>query len=150
MSAAYSPRWCPDFTLLHGSAGASHILVDITVPSVVSRSALPVASEDPNAVAVSAEASKHATYGPVQPHVVLPFVVEDAGGLGPAAEKFLHCCKDKCNNELSDYEYEKSNWSSYGFSNYYRQQLAVANAAGVGHYMMVVAAILRTHGGVGF
>ena len=99
---------------------------------------------------MSAEASKNATYGPVQPNVVLPFVVEDAGGLGPAAEKFLHCCKDKCANELSDYEDDKSNWSSRGFSNYYRQKLAVANAAGVGHYMMVVAAILRTHGGVGF
>ena len=53
---------------------------------------------------MSAEASKRATYGNVQPHVVLPFVVEDAGGMGAEVVKFFDKCKAKVKNELDESE----------------------------------------------
>ena len=149
MSAIYSPQWCPDFTCLHGDETGSHILVDVTVPSVVKQTALPVASHDPKAVTESAEASKRATYGNVAPDaVVLPFVIEDSGGMGTEAAKFFCKCRDKVKNELSHGEEALSNWSCYGFSNFYRQSFATANAKGMGHYFMATAALLRTHGGI--
>ena len=149
VSAAYSPRWCPDFTCLHGDDGA-HILVDVTVPSVVKRTALPAASHDPKAVSESAEASKRATYGNVGRNVVLPFVLEDSGGMGTEAAKFFSKCQDKVKNELSRGDEALSNWSCHGFSNFYKQAFAVANARGLGFYFMATAAVLRTHRAVPF
>ena len=36
----------------------------------------------------------------------------------------------------------------YGFSNFYRQSFATANAKGMGHYCAAPAALLRTRGGI--
>ena len=74
-SLAYSPNWCPDITLIHGARDGNHVLVDVTCPSVVTRAALPAACHMPLATAVAATAMKHARYGNVHPHTVLPFVV---------------------------------------------------------------------------
>ena len=82
---AYSPNWCPDITLglIHGARArdidGNHVLVDVTCPSVVTRAALPAACHMPLATAIAATAMKHARYGNVHPHTVLPFVVEHAG-----------------------------------------------------------------------
>ena len=149
VSAGYSPLRCPDFTLLHGHETGSQIIVDVTCPSVVKRTGLAAAAVDDRANALSAEASKQATYGNVQPHVVLPFVVEDAGGMGPAAHSFFHKCCKKVQNQLSFSDEKQANWSCLGFSNFYFQSFAVANARGLGHFYMVAAAILRTHGSAG-
>ena len=111
---------------IHGSDAGSHVLVDVTVPSVTKQTALPIASQDPTAVSLSAESSKRATYSNVQRHVVLPFVFEDSGGMGAEAEKFFHKCQDKVKNALSNREEEASNWSCRGFANFYRQSFAIA------------------------
>ena len=114
---------------------------------VVKQTALPVASRDPKAVTESAEASKRATYrnGNVAP-VVLPFVIEDSGGMGTESAKFFCKCRDKVKNELSHGDEALSNWSCYGFSNFYRQSFEAANAKGTWHYFMAPAALLRTRG----
>jgi hypothetical protein len=92
--------------------------------------------------------SKLRVYGDVQPHVVLPFVVEHAGALGKEAMGFFKECRKKVSNELSDRDAARSTWSSWGFSNFYLQSLSVANLKGQGHFFASAAAILRARGGV--
>ena len=46
---------------------------------MAARAALPAACHIPLATAITAAAMKHARYGDVHPHTVLPFVVEHAG-----------------------------------------------------------------------
>ena len=148
ISRTYSPNYCPDITLLHGSKTGSHVLVDVTVPSVVKQTAMPAASCMARAVSSAAEADKRHSYGAVAPHVVLPFVVEHAGALGKEADKFFHAIIKKVNNELNASEEAESSWSSRGFSNYYYQRISVANLKGLGHFFMVAEALLRTAGNV--
>ena len=147
-SAVYSPHYCPDFSLLHGSSGGTHVLVDVTCPSVVTRTIVPASSHTPSAAATAAAASKLGVYGDVQPHVVLPFVVEHAGALGKEAMGFFKECRKKVSNELSDRDAARSTWSSWGFSNFYLQSFSVANLKGQGHFFASAAAILRARGGV--
>ena len=59
----YSPNWCPDITLTHGTRDGNHALVDVTCPSVVTRAALPATCHMPLATAIAATAMKHARYG---------------------------------------------------------------------------------------
>ena len=70
--------------------------------------------------------------------------------MGPAAHGFFHKCCKEVQNQLSFSDEKQANWLCLGFSNFYFQSFAVANARGLGHFYMVAAAILRTHGGVGF
>ena len=69
-------------------------------PSVVTRTIVPASSHTPSASATAAAASKLGVYGDVQPHVVLPFVVEHAGALGKEAMGFFKECRKKVANEL--------------------------------------------------
>ena len=46
-----------------------------------------------------AEAQKRRTYGNVAPHVVLPFVLDDLGGLGKEAWSFLLQCRDRAGSQ---------------------------------------------------
>ena len=89
------PNWCPDITLIHGARDGNHVLaiVDVTCPSVVTRAALPAAFHMPLATAIAATASKHARYGNVHPHTVLPFVVEHAGGINKEGMQFFRMCR---------------------------------------------------------
>ena len=77
-------------------------------------------------------------------------MIEDSGGMGTEAAKFFCKCRDKVKNELSHGDEALSNWSCYGFSNFYKQAFAVANARGLGFYFMATAAVLRTHRAVPF
>ena len=79
----------------------THILVDITCPSVVSAATLPIASTDPRAVSLAHEANKRRTYGVVAPHVVLPFVLDDSGGLGKEAWTCLLQCRNRAGSQLA-------------------------------------------------
>ena len=98
----YSPQWCPDLTLLHGSHAGTHNLIDVTTASVVATNVLPIAARVPLVVADQAESSKRNKYGPVAPHVLLPFVVEHAGALGKeATEHFRRCKKESMVSEES-------------------------------------------------
>ena len=144
---AYSPNWCPDLTCLFGTKDHTHILIDITCPSVVSSAAVGVASVDPNALSVAHEANKRHTYGVVAPHVVLPFVLDDSGGLGKEAFKFLLECRDRAAGQLATQDFEKTNWSCRAFTTYYLQRLSLASVRGWGHFFMVVSSILRGAGG---
>ena len=86
----------------------------------------------------------------VAPHVVLPFVVGHAGALGREADKFFHACIKKARNGLSPFEEAASSWSCRGLSNFYYQKISVSNLKGLGHFFMVVAAMLRSANGVAF
>ena len=70
-------------TLIHGAHDGNHVQADATCTSVVTRSALPATCHMPwpLATAIAATAVKHAGYGNMHPHTVLPFVVEHAGGV---------------------------------------------------------------------
>ena len=140
---AYSPNWCPDLTCLFGTPNHTHILVDITCPSVVSAAALPIASTDPRALSLAHEANKRRTYGVVAPHVVLPFVLDDSGGLGKEAWTFLLQCRDRAGSQLAPRDFERMNWSCAAFTTYYLQSLSLASVKGWGHFFMVVSSILR-------
>ena len=48
---------------------------------MVTRAALPAACHMPLATVIAATVVKHARYGDMRPHTVLPFVVEHAGGI---------------------------------------------------------------------
>ena len=98
---AYSPNWRPDLTCLFGTPDHTHILIDITCPTVVSSAAAPIAAVDPDALGIALAAGKRRTYGNVAPHVVLPFVLDDSGGLGKEAWAFLLKCRDKAEGQLA-------------------------------------------------
>ena len=142
-SLAYSPNWCPDITLIHGARDGNHVLVDVTCPSVVTRAALPAACHMPLATAIAATAMKHARYGNVHPHTVLPFVVEHAGGINKEGMQFFRMCRDAADNKLNARASDLSSWSSKGFSNFFLQSLSLANLKGLGHLFMVTAASIR-------
>ena len=142
-SLAYSPNWCPDITLIHGARDGNHVLVDVTCPSVVTRAALPAACHMPLATAIAATAMKHARYGNVHPHTVLPFVVEHAGGINKEGMQFYRMCRDAADNKLNTRASGLSSWSSKGFSNFFLQSLSLANLKGLGHLFMVTAASIR-------
>ena len=55
----------------------------------ITRTIVPASSHTPSAAATAGAASKLGVYGNVQPHVVLPFVVEHAGALGKEAMVFF-------------------------------------------------------------
>ena len=111
----------------------------MTTTSVTKRSALPLAAESAGAAARGAADAKHHAYGAVAPHVVLPFVVEDAGALGKDAIGFLKRCKKKLKNSLPALTESDSNWSNRGFSNYFFQSFSLANARGLGHFFTTAA-----------
>ena len=143
VSRAYSPNWCPDLTLIHGSHTGSHVLIDVTCTSVVASSILPAASSTPLFASVAAAARKLHTYGIVLPHVVLPFVVEHAGGLGKDAMVHFRRCWKIVKNQLSEQEEEVCSWPSRWFSNFFLQALLVANVQGPGNCCMTAANVIR-------
>ena len=144
VSHAYSPNWCPDLTLLHGSDHGSHVLIDVTTTSVVAQQCMPGSSRQALLASRGAESRKRAVYGNVAPHVVLPFVVEHAGALGLAAMQHFRRCRRIAVNQLSPQLDEVSTWSSRGFSNYFLASVSVANCKGLGHFFMSAASILRS------
>ena len=48
-----------------------------------------------------AEDTKYGIYGNVAPRAVLPFAVEDGGGLGPEALAFIERCRVRRSDELA-------------------------------------------------
>ena len=140
---AYSPNWRPDLTCLFGTPDHTHILIDITCPTVVSSAAAPIAAVDPDALGIALAAGKRRTYGNVAPHVVLPFVLDDSGGLGKEAWAFLLKCRDKAEGQLGAAEFSKLDWSCQAFTSYYLRSLSLASVRGWGHFFMTVASILR-------
>ena len=106
--------------------------------------ALPAAAKAAGVAARGARAAKLHCYGAIAPHVVLPFVLEDAGALGKDAIDFVHKCKKKLQNQLPSMTEAELNWSNRGFSNYFFQSLSLANARGLGHYFTTAATMLTT------
>ena len=145
-SAAYSPHWCPDATLIHGHASGSHWVVDVVCPAVVTKSALPAAALEPLAVAADAEDFKRWRFGNIAPHaVLLPFAVEHGGALGGEARKFFKLVQAQVHNRLSPREEELAGWSVTKFCDYYHRTLSAATLKGLGHFVSTAAAVLRGH-----
>jgi hypothetical protein len=140
---AYSPHWRTDFTSLFGSKDHTHIICDVTCPSVVTASALHVTASDPDALSLAHAADKRRTYGAVAPHVVLPLVVDDSGGLGKEAWQFLLECRDKAAGRVAVGDFGDLNWSCSSFTSYYLQSISLASVRGWGHFFMVASSMLR-------
>ena len=145
VSAVYSPLVCPDVTLLHAAPNGAHVVIDVTTTSVTKAGALPAASESAGATARGAAAEKLGKYGALGPHVLLPFVVEDAGALGKEAKDFLKKCKGVLRDTLPMVSESELNWSNRGFSNYFYQSLSLANVQGMGFFFTSAAAIVHSH-----
>ena len=79
------------------------------------------------------------------PHVLLPFVVEDAGALGKEAKDFLKKRKGVLRDTLPMVSESELNWSNRGFSNYFYQSLSLANVQGMGFFFTSAAAIVHSH-----
>ena len=99
----------------------------------------------PLATAIAAAAMKHARYGDVHPHTVLPFLVEHAGlgGINKEGMQFFRMCRDAADNKLNTRASGLSSWPSKGFSNVFLQPLPLTNLKGLGHLFMVTAASIR-------
>ena len=117
--------------------------MDITTSSVTKGPALPAAAQIPGVVAAAAEAAKREVYGDVTPCKLIPFVVEEGGGLGKEAVKFLLWCKSRVRADSFGFELKETNWSNRGFSNWAFQSLSLANAKGLGHYFASACAHIR-------
>ena len=139
----YSPHHIPDLSLIHAAPNGSHVLLDITTSSVTKGPALPAAAQIPGVVAAAAEAAKREVYGDVTPCKLIPFVVEEGGGLGKEAVKFLLWCKSRVRADSFGFELKETNWSNRGFSNWAFQSLSLANAKGLGHYFTSACAHIR-------
>ena len=126
----WSPNHCPDLTLSHQSEAGSHILIDVTTIATVCTSVLRGAASSACHAAGVAETTKYQSYGNVDPHVVLPFAVEDGGALGKEARRLFFMCRDRCSNRLLAADDDVASWSARGFSNFFFQQLSRANLKG--------------------
>ena len=109
---------CPDLTLFHQSEAGTHILLDVTTTATVCSSVLRGAASVACHAAGAAERTKYQSYGAVDPHVVVPFAVEDGGALGKEARRLFFTCRDRCCNQLLAADDDVASWSSRGFSNF--------------------------------
>ena len=135
------PRW--PLTLSHQSEAGSHILIDVTTIATVCTSILRGAASGACHAAGVAETTKYQSYGNVDPHVVLPFAVEDGGALGKEARRLFFMCRDKCSNRLLAADDDVASWSARGFSNFFFQQLSRANLKGLAHFFQRAAAVVE-------
>ena len=126
------------------------MLCDVTCPSVVTSAALHASSSDPEAIGLAHAADKRSTYGAVAPHVVLPLVVDDSGGLGKEAWQFVLECRDRVVGHLAHgmnaEDSGQLNWSCSSFKSFYLQSISLASVRGWGHFFMVASSILRGAG----
>ena len=72
----YSPKHCPDVTVLDAEGPGQHVLFDVATARPMSDAHLGAAMMAPGAAAKKVEESKVATYGDVRPHHLIPFGVE--------------------------------------------------------------------------
>ena len=136
----WSPSHCPDLTLFHQSEAGTHILLDVTTTATVCSSVLRGAASVACHAAGAAERTKYQSYGAVDPHVVVPFAVEDGGALGKEARRLFFTCRDRCSNQLLSADDDVASWSSRGFSNFFFQKLSRANLKGIAHFFQRAAA----------
>ena len=96
----------------------------------------------PLATDIAATAMKHAGYGNLHPHTVIPFVVEHAGGINKEGMQFFRMCRDAADSKLNARASGLPSWSSKGLSAFFLQSLSLAIAnlyKGLGHLFMVTA-----------
>jgi len=92
-----------------------------------------------------AEDAKYGDYGDVAPHTVLPFAVEDGGGLGPQAQAFVERCRVRSSDQLSARSEALTSWTCSGFTNFHLASISFAHAG----YFVHAANLLRSGFGRG-
>ena len=90
-----------------------------------------------------AETTKYQCFGDVNPHVVVPFAVEDGGALGKEARRLFFTCRDRCSNKLLPADDDAASWSSRGFSNFFLQKLSRAKPKGLANFFRRAAAVVQ-------
>ena len=101
------------------------------------------AAATPLAAAKMAEDTKYGDYGNVAPHTVLPFAVEDGGGLGPQALAFVERCRVRSSDQLSARSEALTSWTCSGFTNFHLASISFASARGLGRYFAHAANLLQ-------
>ena len=79
------------------------------------------------------------------PHTVLPFEVEHAGGINKEGMRLFRMCRDAADSKLNTRAGDLSSWSRKGVSiaNFFLQSLSLANLKGLGHLFMMIGASIR-------
>ena len=139
----YSPLHVPDTKLVDGSKTGHHVLIDYTTTQVTSEGISHAAATTPLAAAKMAEDTKYGDYGNVAPHTVLPFAVEDGGGLGPQALAFVERCRVRSSDQLSARSEALTSWTCSGFTNFHLASISFASARGLGRYFVHAANLLQ-------
>ena len=139
----YSPNHVPDTKLVDGSKAGHHVLIDYTTAQVTGAGICHAAATTPLAAAKLAEDSKHGIYGVVAPHTVLPFAVEDGGGLGPEALAFIERCRVRSSDELGPRSQALSSWTCSGFTNFHLASISFASTRGLGEYFTHAANLIQ-------
>ena len=139
----YSPNHVPDTKLVDGSKAGHHVLIDYTTAQVTGACICHAAATTPLAAAKLAEDSKHGIYGVVAPHTVLPFAVEDGGGLGPEALAFIERCRVRSSDELGPRSQALSSWTCSGFTNFHLASISFASTRGLGEYFTHAANLIQ-------
>jgi len=142
-SIAYSPHHQPDITFLHGQPDASHTIIDIVTPSVVTVGRVARAAASRLVAAEGAEADKRGVFGNILGNTLVPFAIEDGGSLGKEALGLFKLLQSFCENQVRFLDESLQTWSAKGFANFYLQLLSVALLRGQGHLFMQAAAAIR-------
>ena len=132
----YSPNHVPDTKLANGSASGHHILIDFVTVCPTSAGHMEAASCHPLSAASDSENAKRADYGDVTPNEVLPFAVEDCGGLGHEALSLIRSTSKKMGGLLNERDEARSNWSCRDFSSYWISRVAYVTTREMGDFFI--------------
>ena len=132
----FSPNHVPDTKLVNGAASGHHVLIDFVTTCPTSMGHQEAASCHPLSAACDAENAKRADYGEVTPNEVLPFAIEDCGGLGPEALSLIRTTSKKMGGLLSEKDETRSNWSCRGFSRYWTSRIAYVTTREMGDFFI--------------
>ena len=119
------------------------MLIDYTTAQVTSKGISHAAAITPLATAKMAEDAKHGIFGNVAPHTVLPFAVEEGGGLGPEAQAFVERCRVRSSDELSTRSQALTSWTCRGFTNFHLASTSFAAARALGEYYVSAASHIQ-------
>ena len=141
----FSPLHVPDTKIENGSSSGGHVLIDYVTTCPTGSEIVAAAARAPLAAAADAESSKRVMYGPLKPHELVPFAVEDCGGLGADALALLTNCSRRRKNILSDWDEARSTWSSDGFTNYWISRLAFVTSRKLGEFFVRASNLIKEH-----
>ena len=75
--------------------------------------------------------------------MLLSFVVEHGGALGPAARSFFKLVQAKVGEQLGPDKERRAGYNVTKFGDFYHRAISMATLKGLGHFVSTAAAVLR-------